>query len=148
MRRMHALAAITLFLSTALAIWWLVGDLSTVDPSRVEADYVMRPVGLSAEPERMIGITASLLAVGMASVLGAATIRGSVAPRWLLAVLPLLLVAAFCGLAYRAGTAAVIGANMMWGMVLLAGPPFLCAMLLTSSRQWKKAQETRVEQGQ
>ncbi len=138
MRWQHRLVVITLLLATPVAIWWMVGDLSTIDPSQVEPDYVIRPLGVSAEAERMIGISASLLVLVAAGGLATVTIRASVNPRWWFVVLPLLVAGAFCGLALRIGTAAVIGANIGWGLVVVAGPPFICAMLLTSKKQWEK----------
>ncbi len=99
---------------------------------------MVKPVELTAEAEQRLGVASSLLAVGMATFLAVATVRACVALRGWLVIRPLSLVAMFFGFAYRVVTAAVIGAKMAGGMLVLVGPPFLWALLVTASKQWQK----------
>ena len=45
--------ALVIVVTTALASWWLIGDLTETDP--VDADYLFRPPSFLTTHERTIG---------------------------------------------------------------------------------------------
>jgi uncharacterized membrane protein YhaH (DUF805 family) len=71
------------------------------------------------------------------AVLVVATMRGLIAGQWWGFVLPLVAVGAFAGLGYRVMTAAVDGANIGAGFVIVFGPFLVVPALGFSARRWR-----------
>lgn len=137
MRRVHApMAAVAVTLATPFVAWWTIGDLSE-EVDRRHADYFLRPPQLGERVELGVGLGASVVAGASLVVLAMATRRRSIERRWWAVLVPLLVVGAFCGLAYRVMTAAVIGANIGAGMVVLFGPVLVVPALAWSARNWR-----------
>jgi len=129
MRRSTALGAIWLFvLLSPIATWSIVGDMSYKgDPN---PDYMFRPIPLTGGQE--LAIAAAALTVSAAAV-GCAILayrRRLVGRADLGVALPLVLAGAYCGIAWRMMTAAVIGANIGGGMALMFAAVFLPAMIV------------------
>jgi hypothetical protein len=135
MRRSDALAGTAMIVMAPVVAWWVVRDLSEeVDPSN--ANYMIRPLSLSAATELTIGICGSALAAAAVGVLLVATFRGRVEPRWWRFALPLVGLGLYAGVAYRIATAAVIGANIGGGMVVVTAPIVGVTALGLSARNW------------
>jgi hypothetical protein len=101
--------------------WWLVGDLSEpVDPT--QADCVVHPLKLDPGIEVGPGAAGSLVGSAALVVLTVGTRQRVVDRRLWGVVLPLVVVGMFGGHAYRVMTAAVYGANIGAGMVILIAP--------------------------
>lgn len=136
MRRAHVLAGVALVVAAPVVAWWGVGDLSEdVDPKY--ADYAMRPPHLSGSAELGLGAGALVLALAAVAVLVVATRRGLVAGQWWGFVLPLVAIGAFAGIGYRVVTAAVVGANIGAGLVILFAPFLIVPALGFSARSWR-----------
>lgn len=122
------MAAVGLVTAFPIAVWWLVGDQSTVRPS--DADYAFRPLLIGPGAERAVGIGSVLLVVVALSVLVWATYRGPFARGWWI-VLGLLLAAGFIiGSGWRVMTAGVIGANIGAGLAVMFGGPVVVVLLI------------------
>lgn len=139
------LTATVLVLAVPPAIWWLVGDLSEVDGSSnpEQAYYMFEPFDVSDGVARACGLAATLFVGLSVVVLALATNRRVLDGRWWRSVAPLLLAGAFVGCAWRVVTAAVHGANIGGGMVLLFGLVFVPAMLVWSVLSWAAARAAR-----
>jgi len=129
MRRSTALGAIWLFvLLSPIATWSIVGDMSYKgDPN---PDYMFRPIPLTGGQE--LAIAAAALTVSAAAV-GCAILayrRRLVGRADLGVALPLVLAGAYCGIAWRMMTAAVIGANIGGAMAVMFAPVFGVAMIV------------------
>jgi hypothetical protein len=132
-RRVRAACWVVLVVATAVVTWWLVGDVSETVPGD-DADYLLRPLSLSAAQETAIGVSAlvaGLAALG-ALVAMARSRPGSVTAGNVVTVVPLLLAAAYVGLSYRVVTAAVVGANIGGAALVLLGCVVLPVLVLTS----------------
>jgi hypothetical protein len=137
MRRVHAcMAAVSVVLAMRVVAWWAIGDLSEVVDRR-HADYVLRPLQLGERIELGLGLGASVVAGVSLVVLAVATGRRSIERRWWAVLVPVLVVGALCGLAYRVMTAAVSGANIGAGMVVLFGPVLVVPALAWSAWNWR-----------
>jgi hypothetical protein len=132
-RRLHVLlAAVVLVLATPVVAWWTVGDLSeSVD--RTNADYVVHPLRIDPAIEASLDTTTSILGSASLLILVTGTRRRLIDHRWWGMLLPLVLVGACCGLAFRAMTAGVHGANIGAGMVVLVGPALILLALAWSA---------------
>lgn len=138
MRRFHGLAAIAVaILLSPISAWWLVGDFSMAEPAS-QPDYMFQPLDLAKTEELVLGTAAMAATVVAAALVVGAVRRRLVTVAELLVALPLLIAGAFCGFAWRVMTAAVIGANIGGGMILLFAPFFLASMLGWSALQWRK----------
>jgi hypothetical protein len=129
MRRAHLVIAwAVLVVCAPLATWWVVGDVD--EPGG--QDHMFEPVHVPAGLELTVGIGASTLAVG--SLLVLASPRGRRLARRTDAVVagPLVAAGVFLGFGYRVVTAAVGGANIGGGLVMLFGMVALPAALVTS----------------
>src|SRR5215472_10703076 len=100
-----------------VATWYLVGDQSTTSPEH--ADYVIRPIRMSRQLERVIGVGGLLLTILAAAVLAWASVRHTFDLRWWLVIGPATAASALAGLVWRVFTAGVIGANIGAGCLLM-----------------------------
>lgn len=109
------------------ATYFAVGDLSTVH-DRATADFVLHPA--SWEPGRNVpvALAAAVLAFAAAALVARDTRRGRRRSSPALATLLLSLVAAYAALLYRQATAAVIGANIGYGVLMILGGPTALAL--------------------
>jgi hypothetical protein len=116
--------------ATPVATWWLVGDLSE-EPGisgQPPTDHMIPPPQLGETVETFLGVSAVLAAALALVALAVAAWRGAVAPRRWRVVAPLVLAGVYCGFAWRVMTAAVHGANIGGGMMLMFGVVFVPAM--------------------
>jgi hypothetical protein len=130
----HAVATVVLVASTPVVAWWAIGDVSE-DVSPAAAYYAFRPPSLSARAELMLGAGSTTGALAALVVLVPATRRGAVAVRWWGVVAPLVGLGVFAGFAYRVMTAAVHGANIGAGLVVLLAPFAATGALATAAWQ-------------
>ena len=121
------LAGVVLVAATPIAVWWLVGDLSTT--AVPDPDYMIHPIPMGAAVERLLGSSAVLLVGVSGAVLLGATWRGRLPARWWGVLVPLLAAGAFCGAGWRVLTAGVVGANIGGGLVLLGGGPIVLTLI-------------------
>jgi hypothetical protein len=129
--------AAALVLATPLATWWLVGDLSegpAVSGQR-PPDYMVRPPQLDEALEAVLGGGATLVAIAALVTLAVATWQGGLEPHRWRVIAPPLVAGVYCGYAGRVMTAAVHGANIGGGMMLLFGMVLVPAMLATAITQ-------------
>jgi hypothetical protein len=126
------LAFILLILAAPVAIWYVVGDLSTSPLPPAESDYLVRPPRIFPWVENSAGILALVLIVVCALVLYQNLKRGLVSPRgWL--VLALLLPAGLIvGLTGRVVTAGVIEANIGGGLMIMFALPVAGMLILAA----------------
>lgn len=135
-RRAQVVPGVALVVAAPVVAWWGVGDLSEdVDPNH--ADYAMRPPPLSGSAELCLGAAASVVALVALAALAVATRRGLVARRWWGFVLPLVAIGVFAGIGYRVMTAAVIGANIGAGLVIVFSPFVVIPALALSATSWR-----------
>ncbi|MDQ6837969.1 MAG: hypothetical protein M3137_06435 [Actinomycetota bacterium] len=129
MRRSTALGAIWLFvLLSPIATWSIAGDMSYKgDP---HPDYMFRPLPLTGGQELAIAAAALTVSAAAAVFVALAYRRRLVGRADLRLALPLLLVGAYCGIAWRMMTAAVIGANIGGAMAMMFAVVFLPAMII------------------
>jgi hypothetical protein len=129
------MAVVAATLATPVVAWWATGDFSeNIDPRR--ADYFLPPLPLGERVELGLGLGASVVAGASLVVLAVATRRRSVDRTWWAVLVPLLVVGAFCGWAYRVMSAAVSGANIGAGFLLMVGPFLVVPALARSARNW------------
>lgn len=121
-------AAVVLVLAVPVAVASLVGDLSETNDPR--PDYVIRP----PEIPIALGLTLAALSVLLVIVSTAVIVSSwrweRPQPGWLSVLLPVLAVGAIVGLAWRVLTAAVIGANIGAGLMVLLGTPVVVALIV------------------
>lgn len=134
-RRAHDLARhvappafVGLVAAVPVAVWWLVGDQSTVPPT-ADPDYYIRPLAVGSAVEQAAGIGSVVLAVGCAGVVAWCTAVRMLDPRWWSVLVPLLAAGSIAGSGWRVLTAGVIGTNFGAGIVIVLGAPVV-AMLL------------------
>lgn len=126
---MHLVIAwAVLVVCAPLATWWVVGS---VDEPGGE-DHMFEPVRVPAGVELAVGLGASTLAVGSLLVLASPRGRRLARRTDALVAGPLVGAGVYLGFAYRVVTAAVGGANIGGGLVMLFGMVALPALLLTS----------------
>jgi hypothetical protein len=130
-------------LATAGVTFFLIGRLTRPEP--FDPDYLWRPWPLLNDNEALIGVVSTIVFVVTGAALVASRRNGRV-PLFLLAqVVVLSAFAAWLGLAYRAATAGVTGANIGGGMALLLTPvlalvsaALVAGLALRGSRQAKR----------
>lgn len=122
--RARTWAVITPVAAVFVATYFFLGDLSTVHDREI-ADYVLRP--RSWEPGRVPigGWLAAAVAVGSGGVLISDAVRRRVARSTPPAVALLCVVAWYLAMLYRTATAAVIGANIGYGVSAFLGVPLV-----------------------
>jgi hypothetical protein len=131
-----AMAAVALVVAVPVATWWLVGDQTDPDFKRrlqadgdpairagLDPDYMFRPLDIAPATERTVGGVAVALVVAALVVLVGAWLTGRLHVGWWGVLGVLSLVGAGCGWGWRVMTAAVSGANIGGGLVLMFGVP-------------------------
>lgn len=133
-------SATVLVLAAPLATWWLVGPNPgseieagpTVPTNTADFDYMFHPPSIDPAVERAVGggATVAVLVAAIALVFTARS--GRIDRRWWLPIVGLVAAGAFAGFGERVVTAAVIGANIGGGLVILFGAPLALALVLGS----------------
>ena len=132
-------AALTLIVASPLATWWVIGInpayAKSNDPSinPDDWDYLIKPPKIDPTLERLTGITAATIAVAALVVLIGNAKKGRIDWRWRGPILAMALVGVILGIAARVMTAAVIGANIGGGLMILFGTPVVLALLIVSA---------------
>lgn len=129
-RTRHVTAAVSLVLATPVAVWWVVGDVSSKGFD--DLDYMVRPVELPSVVEAVIGGLAVVLVIVCGAVLGHALYRGRVRRAWSATVVPLFAAGVVVGAGWRVVTAGGIGANIGGGLVVLFGGPLVVALIVVA----------------
>lgn len=117
---------------------WLVGDLT--DPSSVSGgdggpidwDYMVTPLGVSAQHEFLLGVLSIGMTIISAFVLSALLRRHKRPVGWWVALVCSLVNVVLLGFTYRVVTQGVIGANIGGGLLVFLVVP-LCSALFTGS---------------
>jgi hypothetical protein len=109
----------------AAASWWGVGDQSE---ARDAYNRMIDPPRLAASTETTLGSAAATALVAVIVVMAVSTWRRRLDPSWWGVVAPVILLGIYAGWSYRIVTAAVHGANIGGGMVMIA-TPFVCVVL-------------------
>jgi hypothetical protein len=130
------MAAVALVVAVPVATWWLVGDQTDPDFKRrlqadgdpairagYDPDYMFRPFDIAPATERTVGVVGVVLMVAAVVVLVLAWLTGRLHKGWWGVLGVLSLVGAGCGYGWRVMTAAVSGANIGGGIVLVFGVP-------------------------
>jgi hypothetical protein len=124
------LAAVACVLATPVAAWWLTGDLSEPLPPGTAPDHLIRPPSMDPPVERVVGLGSVAVAGGTLALLLRASRYRWFDRRWWAALLPAMGVGALAGLGCRVATAAVIGANIGAGLMLMLAGPLVALLLL------------------
>ncbi|NJP34519.1 hypothetical protein [Micromonospora thermarum] len=132
------LPSLLLVLATPVAVWWLVGDVTSGDARRLAAegvalDHTVRPVSLGATGDRIVGVLACVAAAVALGVLVRGTVVRRLDARWWAVLAPLVVAGALVGYAARVLTAGVIGANIGAGLIVLVGGPVLAVLLVVAA---------------
>lgn len=129
-RRIRSIASVVLVLSVPVTVAWVIGEttLPGADPRFV--DYVIRPPDIPATVELALGALSAVLVAAATAALGWSWHRDPPDPGFLAVLLPLVALGAILGLAWRVLTAAVIGANIGAGLLVLFGGPFILGLLV------------------
>lgn len=132
-------AAFTIVPALLVATWWIIGagfgnELGG-DPTQRPDDYdfMFRPPSIDPTVELVAGIVAVVVVVIAFGALVAATRSGQFDRRWWGPLTALAVAATFVGFAERVTTAAVVGANIGGGIVLLFGTPFVIVLVAGSA---------------
>lgn len=104
-----------------------VGDFSETDDLRPA--YFIRPPDIPAVVEHTVGGISLAAVITTTVALACAWRREPPEPGWLSVLLPLLAVGVIAALAWRVMTAAVMGANIGAGMIVLFGTPVVIALI-------------------
>lgn len=123
-----ALTALGLVLAMPVATWWLIGDLSTVSP-RASPDYAFRPWRIGPAVVRTAGIGSLVVGAATMVVLLRATFRHMLDALWWAVLVPVLCAGLVAGAGRRVMTAAVIGANIGAGFVIIFGGPLVFVLM-------------------
>ncbi|MGW3889097.1 hypothetical protein ACWD69_10445 [Micromonospora chokoriensis] len=142
------LAAVVLIVAVTVVFWWIVGDQTNeaarqLDAEGVELDYVIRPVHLGPEGERIVGVLACIGAIGAFGVLVVGTYTRKVAFGWWWILIPLAGVGAIVGWFWRVLTAGEIGANIGLGFAVFYACPLLVVLLTTAAVATRRLQRDR-----
>ncbi len=124
---LRRIAATVLVLAVPFAVAFLIGDLSTTDVA--DPDYVIRPPDVPDVVGQALGMASLVLVVASTGMLVQAWRRGPPQPGFLSVLVPLLLLGVIGGAVWRVFTAAVIGANIGAGILMLFGWPIVLALV-------------------
>lgn len=129
-RKMRTIAAVVLVLAVPFAVAWVIGEttITNVDPKYV--DYVVRPPDIPVAVELIIGALSTALVVAATAALAWSWKLDPPDPGFLSVLVPLVVVGAILGLGWRIMTAAVIGANIGAGILVLFGSPVILGLLI------------------
>jgi hypothetical protein len=115
--------ALAVVATAPVVAWRLLPDMSTVDETEPNPDYMVRPVDLPTVLSVGIAVIAVVVFVGGLAVLLAATARRRFGPRGWFALALAVMAGFMAALLARMVTAAVIGANIGGGLaVMVFGP--------------------------
>ncbi|GGK38865.1 hypothetical protein GCM10010124_34610 [Pilimelia terevasa] len=124
--------AVLLLVAVPVAVWGLVGDLSTYHGAEGDSlgpDRMYPPLDVSPQAARRWVTAAALAAPAAALALLWAVVTSRLDGRWLFVLLPLAAAGALAGFGHRVVTAGVIGANIGGGMVMLVLLPVACLLV-------------------
>lgn len=131
-RALVPLSAVLLVAAVPIALWYLIGDLSTSPlPSR-ESDHLVEPMQIPAWSEHAAGIASLVLTVACVALLFWGGSRRFATPRTWIALALLIPAGLIIGLAGRVLTASVIGANIGAGIMLLFPLPLAGILILSA----------------
>jgi hypothetical protein len=133
------LAATAPVLASPFITYALMGDQSsTKDPN---PDYFLHPLSISPSTVTTMALIATVLALVGLGVLVPRWNDGSLHPAWKRVVVCLVVCGVIVGAFYRVATAAVIGANIGAGVMVLFAGPALLALLVGAFFSARKARE-------
>jgi hypothetical protein len=116
-----------------VVVWWAVGDLSAPEAKAIpDPDYQIHPFDSAPITERVVGVGAVVLVAVSVVALVVALWTRRMDRLWWPVLLQVSLAGAVCGVGWRVLTAAVIGANIGAGFVILFGGPLVVLMLVTA----------------
>ncbi|MBV2364522.1 hypothetical protein ACFPZ0_05950 [Streptomonospora nanhaiensis] len=130
-RRLWPAAALGLPLASPVAVRWIL-ELLLGDGGTPGGDAHLPAASLPAWALHGIGLAASAVAAACLYTLVKAVRAGHVRAGWWAVVAPLTVLGAFGGALLWVGQAPVIGANIGYGMMLLAAGPLAAICLLTA----------------
>ncbi len=126
-RSTHHLALVVLApigsLGVFLSAAWIAG-LVDADRSPVDADYLWHPADISDGMRLALGLTATVLAVGIVLLVARWSGDGAISHSAVIVLIALGAIAAYGGVTYAVATAPVIGANIGGGLMVIAAGPF------------------------
>ncbi len=93
-----------------------------------DADYFLRPIEGLVQQWRLVVVVACLIGVGLSFMARRLRRRGTVTEVGI--VLPVMLAGGFLGALYATLTAPVVGANIGAGLILMAAPFVLGALIV------------------
>ncbi len=149
---MAVLAMVALVVSAPLATWWLIGPNPgneiggdpTLRPD--DYDYLIHPPVIAPGLERFAGVASVLVVVASVIVLVRAARADRLDRLWWSLVVVLALSGAVVGAAGRVLTAAVVGANIGGGFIILFGFPMLLVLVIgVSVRTFQVVRTTTIE---
>ncbi len=123
-----------LALSTAVVVWWMIGDLS--EPDLFAPDYMFEPPRIAGTVEDAIGIVGSIVTTAILIVLLRA-LASRITRRQFAATVPVIALGAYVGFSWRVMTAAVSGANIGGGLLMLVAIVFVPAMAFLAQLLWR-----------
>jgi hypothetical protein len=95
----------------------------------LDPDYMYRPFDIAPATERTVGVVAVVLVVAALVVLALAWLSGRLHVGWWGVLGALGVAGVVCGSGWRVMTAAVDGANIGGGMVLMFGGPLVVGLV-------------------
>lgn len=132
-------AAGALVAATPVATWWVIGENPGNeiggDPKLHPEDYdfLIHPPALTPTVELVLGITSALVVIVSMTVLIRARNTQRFDRRWWPPLLALVAAGAIVGLGARIVTAAVIGAYIGGGFMILFGTPTVIGLIVGSA---------------
>jgi hypothetical protein len=133
------LAGLAPVLASPVITYALMGDQSsTKDPN---PDYFLRPPTISPSTVTTLALIATVLALVGLGVLVPRWNEGSLHAAWKRVVVCLVICGILVGAFYRVATAAVIGANIGAGVMVLFAGPALLALLAGAFFSARKARQ-------
>lgn len=126
------LGAVLLVLAFPVAIWFLIGDMSTSPLPPSQSDYLVRPLPIAGWVESTAGIAAIIVVVASGVLLYRERKRGSVSHRVWIAVALLIPAGLIISFAGRIITAGVIGANIGGAMMFAVALPIAGILIIAA----------------
>ncbi len=114
------------------AVYYAIGDLSTVGPD-MDPDYVMHPPSWSPSHVTFVGILALAVLASAVAVLIREHRREPILRSTLIIDALLISVGVIVAGGYRVVTAAVIGANIGAGILVLSASPIVIGLLIAAA---------------
>lgn len=132
------IAALGLIVATPVATWKLVGpnpgnELGSNPTLRPDNyDYMFHPPVIDPSIERVVGVGALIVVIAAVGAIVVAARSGLIDRRWWAPIIATCVAGAIAGMAERVMTAAVDGANIGGGLMVLFGTPVILVLLLGS----------------